>query len=167
MQSAALTRQNMEIATNLRSDFLNFSNYWYFTELTNKDEEIEHFAQQCRAFRVEELRKEIREELESMNASIPEFNQSRSTDAVNRLAVLTGFFGINFGQEFWALFFTATPWREWIHYGSVAGVSLIALGTIGFGIFLVTSNWWDYRSILRGRHARRRAHRRFSIRNRG
>ena len=27
LQSAALTRQNMEIATNLRSDFLNFSNY--------------------------------------------------------------------------------------------------------------------------------------------
>lgn len=177
LQSGALTRQNMEIATDLRSDFLNFSNYWYFTELANKDEEIEHFAQQCRAFRVEELRKEIQEELESMNASILEFNQSRSTDAVNRLAVLsmifgagavlTGFFGMNFGQEFGALFFTATPGREWIHYGSVAAVSLIAMATIGFGIFLVTSNWRDYRSILRGRHARRRAHRWFSIRNRG
>ena len=112
-----------------------------------------------------------------MNASILEFNQSRSTDAVNRLAVLsmifgagavlTGFFGMNFGREFGALFFEATPGREWIHYGSVLAVSLIAMGTIGFGVFLVASNWRDYRSILRGRYERQRAHRWFSIRNRG
>lgn len=176
LQAGALTRQNMEIATDLRGDFLNFSNYWYFSELANKDEEIEHFELQCQAFRVEDLRKEIREELESMNASILEFNQSRSTDSVNRLAVLsmifgagavlTGFFGMNFGREFGAFFFEASPGSEWIHYSSVLAVSLIALGIIGFGVYLVASNWRDYRYILRGRHARRRAHRWFSIRNR-
>ena len=176
LQAGALTRQNMEIATDLRSDFLNFSNYWLFSELANKDEEIEHFELQCRAFRIDDLRKEIREELESMNASILEFNQSRSTDAVNRLAVLsmifgagavlTGFFGMNFGREFAALFFAASPGREWVHYSAVAAVSLIALATIAFGVYLVASNWRDYRYILRGRLAQRRAHRWFSIRNR-
>lgn len=175
LQTGALSRQNMEIATELRGDFLNFSNYWYFSELANKDEEIEHFELQCKAFRVEELRKEIEGELESMNTSILEYNQSRSTDSVNRLAVLsmifgagavlTGFFGMNFGQEFGALFFQASPGKEWVHYSAVFLVSLIAMGTVGFGIFLVTSNWKDYRYILRGRQMRR-GHRWFSIRSR-
>jgi hypothetical protein len=53
-----------------------------------------------------------------------------------------------------------------MHYAAVAGVSLMAVAIITFGVYLVASNWRDYRYILRGRHARRRAHRWFSIRNR-
>ena len=49
----------VEIAADLRNEFLNFSNYWHFDELANKDEEIEHFQMQCRALRVEELRKTL------------------------------------------------------------------------------------------------------------
>ena len=66
-----------QTATDLRNEFLNFSNYWYFDELANKDEEIEHFQMQCRAYRVEELRVQIEEELANMNAALNEYNQQR------------------------------------------------------------------------------------------
>ena len=122
-EAGEMSRENIEIATALRSEFLNFSNYWYFEELANKDEEIEHFTMQCDAYRIIARKAEVEQEIEKLNASLHEYYQSRSTDAVNRLAmlsmifgagaVLTGFFGMNFGMRFSSLFFVPDPQNSW------------------------------------------------------
>ncbi|MBM3753252.1 MAG: hypothetical protein FJW38_04655 [Acidobacteria bacterium] len=178
LELGTLQHQNMGIATDLRSDFLNFCNYWHFDELANKDEEIEHFMMQCKAYRVEELRAQVEQEIEKMNAAINEYNQFRSTEAVNRLAmlstifgagaVITGFFGMNFGSEFARYLFNPDGGTHHIHDAAVWSVSIIALTIVFLGVWLVATNWNDYRGILRLRGSRRyRLHRWFSLRSGG
>ncbi|MSV33047.1 MAG: hypothetical protein EXQ57_11070 [Bryobacterales bacterium] len=172
-----LERQNVEIATDLRNEFLNFSNYWYFDELANKDEEIEHFQMQCRAYRVEELRVQIEQELTNMNSALNEYNQYRSTEAVNRLAmlsmlfgagaVLTGFFGMNFGHVFERYLFNPGPDTVGFHLGAVALATLITLSIFLLAVYLVVTNWRDYRFILRASDAPTKRHRWFSLRLNG
>jgi len=172
-----LEKQNVEIATDLRNEFLNFSNYWYFDELANKDEEIEHFQMQCRAYRVEELRAQIEQELANMNGALNEYNQHRSTEAVNRLAmlsmlfgagaVLTGFFGMNFGHMFEHYLFKPAADTIGFHLGAVAMVTLITFSIILLGVYLVAANWRDYRFIIRTRSAPTKRHRWFSLRLNG
>jgi len=157
-EAGQLSRGNIESATRLRSEFLHFSNYWYFEELANKDEEIEHFTMQCRAYRIGAMKSEVEQEIEKLNASLHEYHQARSTDAVNRLAmlsmilgagaVLTGFFGMNFGLDFGRLFFTPEPQNSWLHYVAIAGVTAMAFGALAFGVYIVMSNPADYRDIL-------------------
>jgi len=157
-EAGQLSRGNIESATRLRSEFLHFSNYWYFEELANKDEEIEHFTMQCRAYRIGAMKSEVEQEIEKLNASLHEYHQARSTDAVNRLAmlsmilgagaVLTGFFGMNFGLDFGRLFFTPEPQNSWLHYLAIAGVTAMAFGALAFGVYIVMSNPADYRDIL-------------------
>ncbi|MBI2687755.1 MAG: hypothetical protein HYX27_15700 [Acidobacteria bacterium] len=169
-----LERQNVEIAMDLRNEFLNFSNYWHFDELANKDEEIEHFQLQCRAYRVEELHLQIERELANMNATLNEYNQQRSTEAVNRLAmlsmifgagaVLTGFFGMNFGHMFERYFFKPESDTITVHLGAVALVTFITLSIILLGVYLVAVNWRDYRFILRTNSKPTKRHRWFSLR---
>ena len=169
-----LEQQNVDIATDLRNEFLNFSNYWYFDELANKDEEIEHFQMQCRAYRVEELRGQIEQELANMNSALSEYNQQRSTEAVNRLAmlsmlfgagaVLTGFFGMNFGHMFERYLFKPESDTLRFHLGAVAVVTLITVSIILLGVYLVAVNWRDYRLIVRTRNAPTKRHRWFSLR---
>jgi hypothetical protein len=169
-----LERQNVEIATDLRNEFLNFSNYWHFDELANKDEEIEHFQMQCRAYRVEDLRKQIESELANMNAALNEYNQHRSTEAVNRLAmlsmifgagaVLTGFFGMNFGHVFERHFFRPDGQTMGFHLGAVSVVTLITISIFLLGVYLVAVNWRDYRFMFRRRRKPTKRHRWFSLR---
>ncbi len=157
---------SIRLATDLRADFLHFSNYWHFDELANKDEEIEHFALQCREYRIATMKAEIEEEIEKLNASLQSYSQFRNTEAVNRLAmlslilgagaVLTGFFGMNFGRGFSRAFFEPDPRFLWFHYGAIAVVALMAFGSIAFGVFVVLANWVDYREILGPRAAGRR-----------
>jgi hypothetical protein len=150
--------ENVSLASELRGDFLHFSNYWHFQELANKDEENEHFSLQCQQYRIEPMKNEIEEEIEKLNASLHTYHQFRNTEAVNRLAVLslmlgagavtTGFFGMNFGRDFARLFFE--PVGAWapLHYGAILLVALMAFGAIGFGFYVVIRNWRDYRGSL-------------------
>lgn len=157
-ERGVITRENLEIANTLRSEFLHFSNYWFFDELANKDEEIEHFAMQCRAYRVGDMKREVEQEIQSLNASLQEYHQNRSTEAVNRLAVLsiifgfgavvTGFFGMNFGGLFGKTFFEPDTTSLPIHYVAVALVTLLAVGAVAFGIYLIAVNPADFRDIL-------------------
>jgi Mg2+ and Co2+ transporter CorA len=90
----------------------------------------------------------------------------RNTEAVNRLAmlslilgagaVLTGFFGMNFGRGFARLFFE--PDSEWlpVHYSAVVLVAVLAFAALFFGTYMVAANWADYRDILRPKRAERR-----------
>ena len=147
----------------LRGEFLHFSNYWHFDELANKDEELEHFTMQCQQYRIHATKREIEEEIEKLNASLHSYFQFRNTEAVNRLtmlslilgagAMVTGFFGMNFGRGFARWFFDPDPQFSWLHHLSIAVVAVVAFGALAFGFWVLFTNWVDYREIL---HPRRR-----------
>jgi hypothetical protein len=160
-----LTPSNIRLANQLRAEFLHFANYWYFDELANKDEELEHFSMQCREFRIEPIKEEVEQQLQMLNASLQDYSSFRNTEAVNRLtmlslmvgagAVLTGFFGMNFGREFGRLFFEPEAGAPtFLHYAAVATVLSFAIGSLAFGIYLVSANWSDYRDVLAPRRRR-------------
>ncbi|MCC6859385.1 MAG: hypothetical protein IT158_12525 [Bryobacterales bacterium] len=167
-EDGRLTPENIRLANGLRSEFLHFSNYWYFEELANKDEEVEHFTRQCRQYRIEPMKNGIEAELEKLDASLHNYNQMRNTEAVNRLAmlslilgagaVLTGFFGMNFGRGFARLFFE--PDAQWlpVHYSAVVIVAALAFAALFFGTYMVAANWADYRDILHPKREDARKH---------
>jgi hypothetical protein len=167
-EDGKLTPENIRLASQLRAEFLHFSNYWYFDELANKDEEVEHFTMQCRECRIEPVKREVEEEIEKLNASLQDYSAFRNTEAVNRLAmlslivgagaVLTGFFGMNFGREFGRMFFEPAPDSTTLHYAAVAVVALLALGALAFGVYVVAANWADYRDVLAPQRWRARSH---------
>jgi hypothetical protein len=163
-EAGEITRENIEMAAALRAEILHFSNYWYFEELANKDEEIEHFMLMCRSYRIGAMKAEVEQEVEKLNAYMHEYNQKRSTEAVNRLAMLsmifgagavvTGFFGMNFQREFGDLFFGGQGRYWWVHYGAILFVILMAFGVLAFGVYIVLANPTDYREILTPRGLR-------------
>jgi Mg2+ and Co2+ transporter CorA len=63
-------------------------------------------------------------------------------------AVLTGFFGMNFGGRFARLIFEPSEAFPWAYYLAIASVVLLSMGAIGFGAYVVAVNWTDYRRIL-------------------
>jgi len=166
-QEGEFSHTNVQYARALRAEFLHFSNHWFFEELANKDEEMEHFAMQCGAYRIFEMKKEVEGEIRELNASLNEYAQTQSTEAVNRLAmvsmilgagaVVTGYFGMNFGREFGALFFEPESVTPVLHYAALVFVTLFALGAVAFGAYLVFSNPADYRDILVPTHKSKRA----------
>jgi hypothetical protein len=163
-QDQTLSPDNIDLADTLRYEYLTFSNYWHFHELANKDEEAEHFDMQCDAYRIDPMKAEIGEEIERLNGALNEYYQKRNTQAVNRLAmlsmilgggaVLTGFFGMNFGQTFEKVFFQPNHDTLAFHWTAVAVVSLVAFGALLLGIYVILGNWSDYRDSL---FSRRRA----------
>lgn len=162
-QDQSLSPDNIDLADMLRYEFITFSNYWHFHELANKDEEAEHFEMQCDAYRINPMKDEIGEELERLNGALNEYYQKRNTQAVNRLAmlsmilgggaVLTGFFGMNFGAAFERVFFHPTQETLALHWAAVVMVALVAFGALLLGIYVILGNWSDYRDSL---FARRR-----------
>jgi hypothetical protein len=167
-----LTPDNVLAANHLRSEFLHFSNYWHFDELANKEEELEHFVLQCRFYRISAMKAQIEQEVGSLGASVEEHAQFRNTEAINRVAMLslilgigamvTGFFGMNFGRKFAETLFE--PMGDWpvVHLSAVAAVVLLALGVLLFSVYVVVVNWADYRDILdpHGKKVRARSLRR-------
>ena len=157
-EDGKLSKGNVLLASDLRSEFLHFSNYWYFDELANKEEEFEHFIMQCRALRIQTVKNEVDQEIEKLNTSLQSYAASRNTDAVNRLAILTlfigagailtGFFGMNFGRTFERLFFQPDANTVNYHYAAVAIVSVLMVTVLAFGLYMVISNWPDYRDLL-------------------
>ncbi len=153
-----LSPDNIELMDGLRSEFVIFSNYWHFDELANKDEEAEHFALFNRVFRVDPMKEEIGQEVERLNSVLNEYYQRRNTMAVNRLAmlsmilgggaVLTGFFGMNFGEEFARIFFQPPPHAAEIHWLAMALVTVVTFGALLFGLILILLNWQDYKDVL-------------------
>ena len=123
-----------------------------------RDEETEHFDMQCRQYRIGSTKAEVEEEIEKLDASLHTFAQLRNTEAVNRLAMLsmilgagaltTGFFGMNFGRSFAKVFFEPEESFILLHYAAVLLVVLMAIGALIFGVYVVLSNWADYKGIL-------------------
>lgn len=162
-----LTPENMRVAEELRAEFLHFSNYWYFRELANKEEEAEHFAMQCQQYRIDSMKTEIEDEIETLDTSLQQHYQFRNTEAINRVAMLslmlgagamlTGFFGMNFGGAFRAWFLDSPDQFPVIQYLSIGAVLLFSIGAMVFGVYVVALNWPDYREILDPRERERRS----------
>jgi len=164
-EDGKLSKGNVRIASDLRAEFLHFSNYWFFDELSNKEEEFEHFTMHCRALRVQPTKNDIDEEIEKLDTLLQSYAASRNTEAVNRLAILsliigagailTGYFGMNFGKEFQRWFFNPDAETVGIHYSTVSVISILVLGVLAFGLYMVVSNWSDYRDVLMPKKWRR------------
>ena len=96
-----------------------------------------------------------------------EFNDDfqHNKEAVNRLAILsliigagailTGYFGMNFGKEFQRWFFNPDTETVGFHYSTVSVISILVLGVLAFGLYMVVSNWSDYRDVLMPKKWRR------------
>jgi hypothetical protein len=155
--AARVNEQDIHLVSRLMGDFQHFSNYWYFSELANKDEEIEHFQKQCEAYRLAPMKAEIEQEIDRLSTILDRVFQMRNTEAVNRLAMLsmilgagamvTGYFGMNFAKGFEKTFFDPSG-PGVIHQLMIFLVSTVVVGSLVFAAFLVVGNWRDYRNIL-------------------
>jgi hypothetical protein len=155
--SAKVADSDVLLVTRLMGDFQHFSNYWYFSELANKDEEIEHFQMQCKAYRLDPMKAEVEQEIGKLSDYLERVAQMRNTESINRLAMLsmilgggamvTGYFGMNFGRMFSDIFFEPKHFTL-LHHVAIWTVTLIVVGSILFTIVLVVSNWRAYRNIL-------------------
>jgi hypothetical protein len=157
-------QENIDAANGVLFEFLHFANFWHFDELASKDEEQEHFEMQCRSYRMAGSLDEVEQSIKRLNASLNEYYTGRQMAAVNRLAVLslifgggamlTGFFGMNFGGVFKDLFFEPSGGRTWPHTAAIAAVAMITIVAFGYGIYLIASNWQDYREAANPRSRR-------------
>jgi len=158
-QDAQLSDLNIERTNLLRYEFLVFSNYWHFDELANKDEESEHFRMLSTVYDITPMKVEVEREIDKLNSSLHEYYAARNTQAVNRLAfvstilgagaVVTGFFGMNFGSHFGKLLFNPNPESPWFHWLSIISVALFCMFALGITFYMLSRNWKDYRSVLR------------------
>jgi hypothetical protein len=157
-ENGKLSDENIELTDELRYEFVTFSNYWHFDELANKDEEMEHFDMQAEAYRIWPMKEEIAQEVDRLNIVLNEYYQKRSTQAVNRLAMLsmilgggallTGFFGMNFGGAFQKAVFEPPGAGFSAYWEAVIVAALVAFGALLFGVFLIVINWQDYKDTL-------------------
>lgn len=161
-QDGRLAESNIERTNLLRYEFLVFSNYWHFEELANKDEESEHFRLLSTVYDITPMKVELEREVDKLNNTLQEYYTARNTLAVNRLAIIstilgagavvTGFFGMNFAADFQHAFFEPSGETLWVHWLAIISVVGFCLFALGATFYLITRNWQDYRSVLRGGH---------------
>lgn len=157
-ETGRLTQPSITMVNELRTEFLNFSSYWHFDDISCKQVDNDLFRRQCEEYKVREMKEGLTLELSHMADFVYNFYQMKNTDAVNRLAilslifgggaVLTGFFGMNFGREFAQVFFEGE--RAWglVHYFMIALVCSFVFGSLILGIFVVLRNGREYLTIL-------------------
>ena len=158
--------ENIDSANSLLVEFLHFANFWHFHELANKDEEQDHFEMQCRSYRIDPALQEVEQSVQRLKASLNEYYEGRQMAAVNRLgvlslvfgsgAMLTGFFGMNFGGAFKDLFFEPSVGKTWFHTSTIVAVAVITVLAFAYGAYLVAANWKDYRDAANPRSRRGR-----------
>lgn len=97
---------NRELFLSLKANFMQFSNHYWFQEVTNQDQGIEIFEFYKKSFEFETMYKQIKEEIDrgdeylntlqqiDLNRFTKQFSIIGSILAV--LAIMVGFFGINF-----------------------------------------------------------------------
>ncbi|MDL1980545.1 MAG: hypothetical protein LWX02_03525 [Deltaproteobacteria bacterium] len=95
-----------ELFLKLKADFMQFSNLYWFQEVTNQDQGIEIFKLYKKSFEFETMYKQIKEEidrgdeylntLQQIELNVFTTNFSRYGLVLAGLAILVGFFGINF-----------------------------------------------------------------------
>ena len=144
--------RHIQFATRLMADFHYFNNYWFFSELTTKDEELEHFRLLCDAYRIDDMKREIGDQVGKLAGYIDRLYALRNNDAVNRLAMLsmilgigalvTGYYGMNIPNLGSIL---AIPLFGKISFVATLLMTLLSLAVI---VYIVVSNWGDYRASL-------------------
>jgi len=144
--------RHIQFATRLMADFHYFNNYWFFSELTTKDEELEHFRLLCNAYRIDEMKREIGDQVGKLAGYIDRLYALRNNDAVNRLAMLsmilgigalvTGYYGMNIPNLASIL---TIPLFGKISFVATLLMTLLSLAVI---VYIVVSNWGDYRASL-------------------
>jgi hypothetical protein len=63
-------------------------------------------------------------------------------------ALLTGFFGMNFGGAFQKAVFEPPGAGFSAYWEAVIVAALVAFGALLFGVFLIVINWQDYKDTL-------------------
>lgn len=157
-QSGKLTLPSIRMVNDMRTEFLNFTSYWHFNDLCSKQSDNDIFRRLCDEYKIDEMKNTVASDLRYMSEFVYNFYQLRTTEAVNRLAllslvfgggaVLTGFFGMNFGREFTRIFFEGEGAGSLVHYFMVLLVCLFVFGSLALGTFVVLRNWRDYLAIL-------------------
>jgi Mg2+ and Co2+ transporter CorA len=79
-------------------------------------------------------------------------------------AVVTGFFGMNFGRGFAEAVFEPMGQFPLLYHFAIVFVVLVCVGVLSFCFYVVSVNWNDYKDILNPheRKARQRSLRRDS-----
>lgn len=150
---------HIQFATRLMADFHYFNNYWFFRELTNKDEELEHFRLICDAYQVDALKEAIGNQIDKLAGYIDRQYALRNSDAVNRLAMISVILGV--GALVTGYYGMNVPHLEGLlqhsifSFVSLALTSLMALASLSFILYIVVFNWVDYRSSLLPHHSRK------------
>jgi len=157
-QVRRLTPLSIDMVNDLRTEFLNFTSYWHFDDLSSKQAGNDFFRRLCGEYGVTRMKEVLASELQHMGEYVYNYYQLRNTDAVNRLAmlslifgggaVLTGFFGMNFGRDFSKVIFEGEGSGLIVHWSLVIFVCVFILGSLLLGIFVVLRNWRDYLTIL-------------------
>ena len=155
----AVRHRHIQLATQLMADFHYFNNYWFHLEPTTKDEELEHFVLLSNAYQLGTAKVKLEDQIDKLSGYIDRLYALRNSDAVNRLAMMsvilgigalvTGYFGMNIPHlatllqngraSIWSLLLT----------------SLMAAASLWFIVYIVASNWLDYRSSIMPRRYRK------------
>src|SRR5271157_280989 len=157
-QGGRLTLPSITMVNELRTEFLNFSSYWHFDDISFKQTDNDLFRRLCAEYEIANMKEVLADELRHMAEFVYNFYQLKNTEAVNRLAilslifgggaVLTGFFGMNFGREFGAFFFEGESGWGFGHYFMVVLVCCFVFGSLALGTYVVLRNWREYLAIL-------------------
>ncbi len=157
-QVRRLTPLSIDMVNDLRTEFLNFCSYWHFDDLSSKQAGNDFFRRLCAEYRIDQMKEQLSSELRHMGEYVYNYYQLRNTDAVNRLAmlslifgggaVLTGFFGMNFGREFTKVLFEGEDGGYFVHWFMIIVVCSFVFSSLMLGTFVVLRNWRDYLTIL-------------------
>jgi hypothetical protein len=144
--------RHIQFATRLMADFHYFNTYWFHLEPTAKDEELEHFHLLSNAYQLALSKRTLENQIASLAGFIDRLFALRNNDAVNRLAMMSVILGIGalvtgyYGQNIPHI----TNWLQNSHasFWSLVATSIMAIASIVLIVYVVGSNWTDYRASL-------------------
>ncbi len=144
--------RHIQFATRLMADFHYFNTYWFHLEPTTKDEELEHFGLLSEAYQLGPMKETIEDQITSLAGFIDRLFALRNSDAVNRLAMMsvllgigalvTGYLGMNIPD-------LATLLQNHLtSLWSLVLTSILAVASLWFVVYIIGSNWLDYRASI-------------------
>ena len=144
--------RHIQFATRLMADFHYFNTYWFHLEPTTKDEELEHFSLLSQAYQLAPMKETIEDQITSLAGFIDRLFSLRNNDAVNRLAMMsmllgigalvTGYYGMNIPHLENVLH------NDHISFWSLVLTSIMAAASLWFVVYIIGSNWLDYRASI-------------------
>jgi hypothetical protein len=155
----AVRHRHIQLANQLMADFHYFNNYWFHLEPTTKDEELEHFVLLRDAYQLGTAKAKLEDQIDKLSGYIDRLYALRNNDAVNRLAMISMLLGI--GALVTGYFGMNLPHLETLLQHDVVGMwsllltSLLAAASLSFIVYIVASNWRDYRASIMPRRYRK------------